>query len=82
MFTVSFMEPVTIVKGGTRVIIHFPPNYSLYEVVTADDFLEVSRARDSKENSRQFEHHSRPHRALYIMTQMQTRDILSLTDLL
>lgn len=46
------MEPVTIVKGGTRVIIHFLENYSLYEVVTAHDLLEFGRARDAKENSR------------------------------
>ena len=72
LFTVSFMEPVTIVKGGTRVIIHCPENYSLYKVVTADDLLEVSRARDSQENSRQCEHPARPHRALYIMTNANT----------
>jgi hypothetical protein len=82
MFTVSFMEPFTIVNRGTRVIIHFPENYSLYEVVTADGLLEVSRIRCSKENSRRCEHCSRPHRALYIMTQMQTHDIQALTDLL
>jgi hypothetical protein len=76
------MQPVTIAKGGTRVIIYFPENYSLYEVVTADDLLEVRRARNSKENSRRCEPCSRPHRALYIMTQMQTCDIQALTDLL
>jgi len=76
------MEPVTIVKGGTRVIIHFLENYSLCEVVTADDLLEVGRARDAKENNRQCEHCSRPHRAIYIITQMQTRDKQALTDLL
>jgi len=77
LFTVSFMEPVIIVNGGTRVIIHFPENYSDYNVVTADDLVGVSRATGSKEYSS-----SRPHRALYIMTQMQTYGIQALTDLL
>lgn len=70
------MDPV-IVNGGTRVIVHFPKNYSAYKVVTADDLLEVSRATGSKEYSS-----SRPHRALYIMTQMQSCGIQALTDLL
>jgi len=78
------MEPVTIVNGGTgtTVIIHIPENCSVYKVVTADDLLEVSRARDSKEYSRRRERRSRPHRALCIMTQMQTCGIQALTDLL
>jgi hypothetical protein len=52
LFSVCFMEPVTFVTGSTRVIIHFPKNYSLYELVTADDLLEVSRARNAKQKSK------------------------------
>jgi hypothetical protein len=37
LFTVCFMEPVIIVNGGTRLIVCFPKNYSVYEVCTADD---------------------------------------------
>jgi hypothetical protein len=77
LFTVSLTEPFIIVNGGTRVIVHFPENYSAYKLVTADDLLEVSRARGSKEYS-----NSRPHRVLYIMTQMQMCGKEALTDLL